>query len=784
MVKALHRIFKQDAERLAVPRSVQQVIPAKCIWPDGIWLVGNKYSKCWRFSDINYAIASKDDKTAMFLDYSELLNALESSATTKITVGNKQMNKRAFEESILLPLKRDTLDGYRKEYNGVLLDNVTDVSNSITQERYFTVSVVAKDIEEARSYFGRVGADLTAHLTQLSSTCEELASEERLRIFHDFYRSGEEQDFFVDLKAMMRDGRSFRDYICPDTFAFHKDHFCMGDKFGRVLFLKDYASYIKDSFVSELCELNRNMFFSTDIIPVPTDEAVREVEAKLLGVETNITQWQRKQNQNNNFSAVVPYDLEQQRREAKEFLDDLTSRDQRMMFALVTIVHIADSKEQLDRDTETLLAVGRKHLCQLSILKYQQMDGLNTALPYGVRKINAMRTLTTESAAVLMPFRAHEIMDIGGVYCGINAISRNLIIADRKRLINGNGFILGVSGSGKSFFAKREIIFTLLGTTNDDIIIGDPQNEYFPLVNSLGGVAVALSPTSCNHINALDLATGYGDRNNPIVAKSEFVLSFFEALLEKDSQKLSAGDKSIIDRCLRILYEEYLQSNYSIQPPTLVDLYHLLKQQPDSGAERLALTLESNATGSLNMFAHQTNVDVHNRLIAYGIRDLGDQQRTPGMLVMTDAIRNRVSKNRERGVRTHIFLDEMHIFFANDFSASFFSASWKQFRKDGALATGITQNIEDCLHHITGRTMLANSEYLVLLNQGSTDKIEIARLLNISDNQLSYITNVSFGRGLLKCGKNIVPFIDNFPTHTKLYELMSTRPGEIQQLLA
>ncbi len=781
MIKALNRIFKQDKERMRIPKSVQQVIPAKRIWTDGIWLVGNKYSKCWRFSDINYAIASKDDKTAMFLDYSELLNALDSSATTKITICNKQMNKQAFEESILLPLRSDSFDCYRKEYNDMLMDKVTDVSNSIVQERYITVSVVSKDVEEARSYFGRVGADL-AHLAQLSSTCEELDSAERLRIFHDFFRSGEEPIFFADLKAMIRNGRSFRDYICPDTFEFHKDHFRMGEKFGRVLFLKDYASYIKDSFVSDLCELNRNLFFSIDIIPVPTDEAVREVESKLLGVETNITQWQRKQNQNNNFSAVVPYDLEQQRREAKEFLDDLTSRDQRMMFALVTLAHVADSKEQLDRDTEALLAVGRKHLCQLAVLKYQQMDGLNTALPYGLCKINAMRTLTTESTAVLMPFRAHEIMDIGGVYCGVNAISRNLIIADRKQLINGNGFILGVSGSGKSFFAKREIIFLLLGT-NDDIIIGDPQNEYTSLVNALGGAVVNLSPTSSNHINALDLSLGYGDRHNPIVAKTEFVLSFFEALLEKDSQKLSAGDKSIIDRCLGILYEEYLKSNYMIQPPTLVDLYHLLKQQTDSGAERLALTLESNATGSLNMFAHQTNVDVHSRLVAYGIRDLGSQQRTPGMLVMTDAIRNRVAKNRERGIRTHIFLDEMHIFFANDFSASFFSDSWKQFRKDGALATGITQNVEDCLKHITGRTMLANSEYLVMLNQAPTDRAKLAELLHISDNQLSFITNVGFGKGLLKCGKSIVPFIDNFPKHTKLYGLMSTKPGEIQEIL-
>lgn len=692
MIKALSRILKQDRERMNIPRSVQQVIPVKRIWLDGIWLVGNKYSKCWRFTDINYAIASKDDKTSMFLDYSELLNALDSNATTKITVCNKRMNKQAFEESILLPLQGDQYDGYRKEYNDMLLDKVTDVSNSIVQERYVTVSVAVKDIDEARSYFNRVGADLSSHLSQLSSFCEELDSVERFRIFHDFFRAGEEVSFSMNLKQMIRQGRSFRDYICPDTFEFSKDCFKMGKTHGRVLFLKDYASYIKDSLVAELCELNRNLFFSIDIIPIPTDEAVREVENKLLGVETNITNWQRKQNQNNNFSAVIPYDLEQQRKEAKEFLDDLTTRDQRMMFGLVTIVHTAKNKKQLDRDTETLQSIARKHLCQLTVLKYQQMDGLNTALPYGLRKINALRTLTTESMAVLMPFRAHEIMDVGGTYCGMNAISHNLIIANRKNLINGNGFILGVSGSGKSFFTKREIVSLFLGT-NDEIIIADPQNEYTPLVNALGGAAINLSPTSPNHINAMDLALGYGDSENPLIAKSEFVLSFIEQIMG-GTGKLEAVDKSIIDRCLTNIYAEYLSSNYTIQPPTLSDLYAELKKQKEKQAKVLALAIEMIAQGNLNMFAHQTNVDVHNRLIAYGIRDLGKQLRTPGMLVMTDAIRNRVARNRERGIRTHVILDEMHIFFANDLSAQFFAESWKQFRKDGALATGITQNVE------------------------------------------------------------------------------------------
>lgn len=357
----------------------------------------------------------------------------------------------------------------------------------------------------------------------------------------------------------------------------------------------------------------------------------------------------------------------------------------------------------------------------------------------------------------------------------------NLIVINRKELINGNGFILGVSGSGKSFFAKKEFIFVFLGT-NDEIIIADPQNEYAALVNALGGAVINLSPTSPNHINCMDLAIGYGDDANPLVAKSDFVLSFIEQVV--GAEKLDAMAKSIIDRCLSIIYEDYLKSNYTIQPPTLADLYNELRNQEEKQAHELALSLEMVAQGNLNMFAHQTNVDVHNRLISFGIRDLGKQLRTPGMLVMTDAIRNRVARNRERGIRTHVIIDEMHIFFANDFSAQFFSESWKQFRKDGALATGITQNVENCLESVTARTMLANSEYLVMLNQAPTDRAELAKLLNISTNQLSYITNVGFGRGLIKCGHSIVPFIDSWPKNSSLYSLMSTRPGEIQEILA
>ena len=364
------------------------------------------------------------------------------------------MNKADFEQTILIPMADDVLDKYRKEYNKMLLDKATG-ANAIVQDKYVTVSVCKKNIEEARNYFARVGADLIGHFNRLGSKCVELDAGEKLRIFHDFYRTGEESGFHFDIQENMRKGHSFKDYICPDTFEFEKDYFRMGDRYGRVLFLREYASYLKDDMIAELTDMNRNLMLSIDVIPVPTDEAVQEVEKRLLGVETNITNWQRRQNANNNFSAVVPYDMELQRKETKEMLDDLTTRDQRMMFGILTMVHMADSKKQLDSDTESILSVVRKHLCQMATLKWQQVDGLNTVFPYGIRKINALRTLTTESTAVLIPFHTQEIMQPGGIYYGQNAVSKNMLVADRRKLLNGNSFRLGVSGSERVSRQKK-----------------------------------------------------------------------------------------------------------------------------------------------------------------------------------------------------------------------------------------------------------------------------------------------------------------------------------------
>ena len=617
MIKTLSNLFKQDKERFVVPRGVQDVIPVTAIYDDGIFQVGrDKFSKTFKFSDINYAVASREDKEAMFLEYSELLNSLDSGATTKITINNRRLNRLDFEKTILIPMKGDELDEYREEYNKMLLEKATG-ANSIVQDKYMTISVNKKSVEDARTYFARVGADLIAHFGRLGSKCVELETEERLRIFHDFYRVGEETNFRFDLKETRKKGHSFKDFICPDTMEFEKDYFKLGDRYGRVLFLREYASYIKDSMVAELTDMNRNLMMSIDVVPVPTDEAVKEAENRLLGVETNITNWQRKQNQNNNFSATVPYDMEQQKREMKEFLDDLTTRDQRMMFAVLTMVHTAETKEQLDNDTEALLTTARKHLCQFGVLKFQQMDGLNTVMPFGVRKVDAFRTLTTESLAVFIPFRVQDIYHENGIYYGQNVISKNMIIADRKQLLNGNAFILGVSGGGKSFAAKGEIINQVLAS-NADIIIIDPEREYSPLVNAMGGEIINISATSPSHINAMDMNKDYGDGANPVILKSEFIMSLCEQLI--GGSNLGAKQKSIIDRCTASVYRSYQQNNYEGAVPTLQDFRQELLKQDEPEAQEIALAIELFTNGSLNTFAKETNVDTDNRLICYDIQ--------------------------------------------------------------------------------------------------------------------------------------------------------------------
>ncbi len=770
MLNTIKRLKREEQVKYRVPKKVQDLIPVDCVWKDGIFRTGNKFSKSYRFTDINYQVASLEDKKEMFFDYSVILNGLDPEATTKITINNHRMNRGDFEESVLMPLRGDGKDEYRQEYNEMLLEKTLG-SNGVIQEKIITVSVPKKSIREARLYFSRIGPELTARFAALGSRCVELGLEDRLRALHNFYRPGESDIFNFDLSKTMGKGHDFRDYICPDSMEKHAGYLKVGERYARTLFLKELASYVKDDIIDELTSLNRDMMLSIDIAPVPIDEAVREVGKIVLGVETNITNWQRRQNKNNNFSATIPYDMELQRKETKEFLNDITTRDQKMMVTVITMVITAATKEELDSETEALKSIAQNRMCQLATLNFRQMDGLNTVLPIGPVRINSYRTLTTESLAVLMPFKVQEIQEKGGMYYGENAISNNLILCNKDNLLNQSTIILGVPGAGKSFLTKQQI-FMLMANTDDDILICDPEGEYAPLVEAMGDSAVIrIAAGGKDKLNAMYMVDGYGE-NDPVVVKSQFIMSLIEQI---DKNGVGPQHKSIIDRCVTSVYRDARESGFT---PTLSTLRLKLLEQPEAQAKEIALALELFTTGSLDIFGHGSNADLDKRVTVFDIHGLGAQLKPTGLLVITDTMLNRVTLNWKRGKRTHVFIDEFHVVFENEFSAAFFNSAWRQFRKRNACPTAITQNVEYLLDSVQASTMLSNSEFVVMLNQAASDREELGKLLNISNEQMSYITNADAGCGLIKYGSALVPFTNRFPRDTKLYELMTTKPGE------
>jgi len=772
MLRSHQKLKALNKEKYKVPRSVQDTIPIDTIYYDGIFRMGNKYSKSYRFLDINYSIASTDDKKTLFLNYGEMLNTFDSSVMVKISVNNRKIDLKKFEDDTLISLQNDELDKYRIEYNQMLLEKLSE-SDDIMQEKYITITTFKNNINDARSFFNRMSTELSTHFTKLGSKCIELNAYERLKILHDFYR-GSDDEFMFDMHDFARKGHSFKDAIIPRNPKFKNNYFTFENKYGRVLYLSTYGGFIEDRIVSKLCELNKNLIYSMDIFTIPKDEAVKEIQNKLLGVETNMTNWNRRQVANNNFVASIPYDMELQRSECKEILDDLIVRDQKMMLCNIVLVHLADTKEELDEDTESLKTAARECACELSTLFFsdRQLSGLVTALPIGVNKLNIYRTLLTESASSFIPFRAQEIMDVGGIWYGQNALTNNPIICNKEHLQNPNAFILGVPGSGKSFLSKEEIEFIILHTS-DDVIILDPEGEYDPVIKAMNGQIINISSSSHNHINAMDMSEGYGDSGNSIGDKSQFIMSLFEQL-DNTHQGITSIDKSIIDRCVTLVYKE-ARKNKCI--PTLKSLRSKLLEQPEVEAKSLAIKLELFTDGSLDIFAHETNVDVHNRIISYNIFNLGKQLKTMGLLVITDAILNRVNDNWKKGKRTHIFIDEIHCIFENEESATFFASAWRQFRKRNAYPTGITQNVSYLLASQQGTSMLSNSEFVVMLNQSASDREDLANTLKISEEQMRFITNAQSGCGLIKYGSSLVPFVNKMPKGL-LYALNTTKPSD------
>lgn len=735
----------------------------------------NRYSKTYKFTDTNYMVSGKEEQERMFVGYGDITNTLDYNSFPKITIINRRLNKIDFENKIKMPVGNDNLTIYREDLNSVFSKNSIE-SQGVIQEKLLTIATNKRNINDAEQYFSGKETDIEKGFAKLDSKLTELDANERLRIFYDFFRTGEEDLYHFDIKASMKKGHSFKDYICPDSFEFREDYFKIGNRYGRVLFLKEFATFIKDDIISELTDLNKNMMLSIDMKPVPKEEAIKLAEKKIMEVETNIAKWQKSQNEHNNFSAELPYDLQRQREESKEFLNDLTERDQKMFLSTITIVHTADTKEELENDTEYLKGVAGRHLCQLGIFRYQQLDALNTVMPYGIKKVKITRTLTTESLSAFMPMKVQEIQDTHGIYYGKNAISKNMILIDRHELQNGNSFILGVSGSGKSFTAKQEITQIALKDKNADIIIIDPEAEYKSLIQELGGEVIKISANSNNHINALDINKDYGENKDPIKDKSEFVLSLCEQIMGKDSA--IGKHKSLIDRCTRTVYKNYINNNYKGTPPTLEDFRQLLLKQTDPEARDIALSIELFTKGSLDTFAKPTNVEVNNRMICYDIIELGEQLMPVGMLVILDNVLNRISKNREKGKTTYIFIDEIYLLFKYSFTAYFMEKLWKRIRKYGGFATGITQNVTELLEKKEASRMLSNSELIIMLNQSTTDRDKLADFLHIPENELNFITNSNTGEGLIKARNSIIPFRNIFPKNTELYKLMTTKPRE------
>lgn len=773
-MKTLKTMVRSEREKFAIPKSVQDVIPIKEVYKDGIFLLSNnKYSKTFKFTDINYHIASDEEKQELMRGYWAVINSFGTGVTVKLTINNHKFDRAEFEKSMLIPYKYDELDKFRKEYNEMLLDKA-DSSNCIVQDKYFTVSVSKRNIEDARAFFNRVGSDLSARLSRIGSKVIPMTVEERLKIFHNFYRPGEEEHYNLDFQELIDGGCDVRDYISPDTIEFCTDHIKINDEYCRPILLRNYGTFVSDGTISELASFNRNLMISIDFIPIPSGEASTEVDKVLLGIQTEKANYNRKQMQNNNFGATN-FDLDQRESEVLEVKSDMRNRDQRIFEAVITMVITADSKQELDSVTESVFAKATDGRGQFAILRNQLLDGLNTILPFGVRKIHCFRTLTTESLAAFMPFHAQEMQHSNGRYYGQNAISNNMIFVNRKKLLNGNCIVLGVSGGGKSFFVKEDIASIILSDPNADVLIIDPEREYNPLITELGGTVVNISANSENHINAMDMNANYEDDKNPIATKAEFIMSLCEQLI---GGAVDAKDKSIIDRCCRKVYADYIKNGYKGTPPTLQNFREELLKQNEVEAKELALAIELFTDGSLNTFSKPTNVDINNRLVCYDILDLGEQLLPVGMLVVLDNILNRITSNRTKGRTTYIFIDEIYLLFAQKYTADFLYRVWKRVRKYGAFATGITQNVGDMLQSNTARTMVANSEFVVMLNQSGTDRLDLAKLLDISDNQTEFFTNVDAGHGLMKIGSSLIPYVNKFPKNTELYKLMTTKPGE------
>ena len=757
------------------PKSIQETIEIMAVAENGIFEVAkNRYSKCYRFQDINYTTTNEDEQIDIFERYCKFLNSLDCNF--KITINNKNKNMEELKQYVLLQYMNDGYDNFRKVYNDIIEAKILEGRQGIEQERYLTLTIERKNFEEAKAQFATLEATLRKAFNELGAEILPLNGNERLKNLHDFYHLGNENSWDYDIKEAKKVGNDFKNDLCNGMIKYFPDSFEDESKFCKALFIKKYPSSLSDRFLNEITSLPVHSIVSIDVVPVPKDLTTKVLQKKYLGIESDIIKQQRVRNKNNDFSSDISYAKRTEKKEIETIMDDVRENDQCLYYVAVTIILMADSKKELESISETIETIGKRNSCTIDVHYLKQREALNTALPIGVRQVETMRTMLTQSLAVLMPFNVQELNDTGGNYYGINQVSKNINIGNRKRLINGNGFVFGVPGSGKSFFCKMEMGNVFL-SGDDEIIVIDPMNEYFDVAETYGGTVVNMSTYTDNYVNPMAMDVWNLDQNDSkgwVREKGEFMLGLCEQCI---GDSLNSRQKSIIDRCVRNLYIDIARSKEKYIP-VMSDFYELLNQQPEVEAKDIALSLELFVNGSLNIFNHQSNVDVDNRFTVYGIRDLGAELSPITMLVMMESIQNRIVENGKRGKATWLYIDEFHVLLNSEYSAKYLQQLWKKVRKQGGLCTGITQNVVDLLQNYTATTMLANSEFVALLKQANTDSSKMAEVIGVSEAQLRFVTNSPSGMGLIKCGSSVIPFDNQIRKDTGLYKLYNTNIHE------
>ena len=750
------------------------------MFPDGICRVTEHYyTKTVQFQDINYQLSLNEDKTAIFDGWCDFLNYFDASVQFQLSFVNLSANKDTYGRQIVIPLRGDKDDSIRTEYTQMLRDQLAKGNNGLIKTKYLTFGIEADGLKAAKPRLDRIETDILNNFKRLGVAAEPMNGAERLRLMHGIFHMDTPEPFRFSWDWLAPSGLSVKDFIAPSSFEFRTGNcFCMGRKLGSVSFLQILAPELNDRMLADFLDMESSLVVSMHVHSVDQVKAIKTVKRKITDLDRMKMEEQKKAVRAGYDMDILPSDLATYGNEAKKLLQDLQSRNERMFLLTFLVLNVADSKQQLDNNLFQASSIAQKYNCQLTRLDFRQEEGLMSSLPLGLNQIEVQRGLTTSSVAIFVPFTTQELFQNGkeALYCGLNALSNNLIMVDRKLLKNPNGLILGTPGSGKSFAAKREIA-NVYFVTDDDIIICDPEAEYGPLVERLHGQVIKISPTSQHYINPMDLNLNYSDDENPLSLKSDFILSLCE-LIVGGKDGLQPVEKTTIDRCVRMVYRDYLNDPKPENMPILEDLYNALRQQEEKEAQYVATALEIYVTGSLNVFNHRTNVDIHSRIVAYDIKELGKQLKRIGMLVVQDQVWNRVTINREAHKATRYYIDEMHLLLKEEQTAAYTVEIYKRFRKWGGIPTGITQNVKDLLASREVENVFENSDYIYMLNQAAGDRQILAKQLNISPHQLSYVTHSGEGEGLLFYGSVILPFVDRFPRDTELYRIMTTKPSE------